>query len=159
MTERHGDPRFYALLEEIAKLHSAKNHDYSKAGEPLSNFRKCEAFGIPAWKGVLVRLSDKWSRLEQLAGGKEPKNESMRDTLVDTAVYSLLAILLLEDAKPKADDRDSVIFDAALRDAAPEAAAMRRPLRDYRGNAMCACTMGYRCGSCKVTSNQGDGAS
>lgn len=95
--ERHGDPRFYALLEEIADLHSRKNHDYAKTTEPLSNFRKCEAFGVPAFKGVLVRLSDKWSRIEQLAGGKTAKNESLRDSLIDSAVYALLATLLLED--------------------------------------------------------------
>jgi hypothetical protein len=99
--QRHGDPRFYQLLDEIAELHSRKNHDYAKTDEPLSNFRQCEAFGIPAWKGILVRLSDKWSRLTQLAGGKVPKNESLRDTLIDNAVYSLLAILLLEDEGTK----------------------------------------------------------
>jgi hypothetical protein len=95
--ERHGDPRFYQLLEEIAELHSRKNHDYSKPTEPLSNFRKCEAFGVSAFKGVLVRLSDKWSRIEQLSGGKQAQNESLRDSLIDSAVYSLLAVLLLED--------------------------------------------------------------
>jgi hypothetical protein len=100
--ERHGDPRFYALIEEISELHSRKNFDYSKTNEPLSNFRKCEAFGIPAWKGILVRLSDKWSRIEQLSNGKTPKNESLRDSLIDSAVYSLLCVLLLEDAAVQA---------------------------------------------------------
>ena len=61
----HGDPRFYKLLEEIAELHSRKNHDYTPSGDPLANFRMCEKFGIPAWKGVLTRMSDKWSRLQQ----------------------------------------------------------------------------------------------
>lgn len=97
-TYRHGDPRFYDLLNEIASLHSKKSHDYTPAGNPLANFHRAERFGVPAWKGALVRLGDKIGRLEQLASGKDPANESMRDTLLDISVYALLALLLVEDA-------------------------------------------------------------
>lgn len=97
MTERHGDPRFYALLEEIATLHSRKNHDYAKSDEPLSNFNRSRALGVEPWRGVLIRMSDKWSRIEQLSGGKVAKNESLRDSLIDLAVYALIDVLLLED--------------------------------------------------------------
>jgi hypothetical protein len=97
MTDRHGDPRFYTLLEEIAELHSRKNHDYAKTDEPLSNFTRSRSLGVEPWRGVLVRMSDKWSRIEQLAGGKTAKNESLRDSLVDLAVYALIDVLLLED--------------------------------------------------------------
>jgi hypothetical protein len=96
---RHGDPRFYELLNEIAELHSKKSFDYTPAGNPLANFHRSERWGVPAWKGALVRIGDKLGRLEQLASGKEPANESMRDTLVDTAVYALLTVLLLQDAQ------------------------------------------------------------
>lgn len=96
---RHGDPRFYKLLEELAELHSRKNHDYAVQTDPLSNFRMCEQIGLPAWKGVVVRLMDKWARITHITGGKQPKNESLRDSLIDNAVYSLLAILLLEEAE------------------------------------------------------------
>lgn len=92
-----GDPRFYALLNEIAELHSRKNHDYAKSDEPLSNFNRSRALGVEPWRGVLVRMADKWSRIEQLAGGKVAKNESLRDSLIDLAVYALIDILLLED--------------------------------------------------------------
>lgn len=90
------NPAFVALIDEIKAIHDSKSHDYAGT-DPLSNLRMCEAFGIPAWKGVLVRLSDKYSRLAQLAGGKEPKHESLRDTLIDNAVYSLLAVNLLDE--------------------------------------------------------------
>lgn len=95
---KHGDPRFYTLLDEIAELHSSKNHDYAKTNEPLSNFNRSTALGVEPWRGVLVRMSDKWSRIEQLAGGKVAKNESLRDSLIDLAVYALIDIMLLEDA-------------------------------------------------------------
>lgn len=93
------NPKFHALLEEIAKLHDAKNHDYSTDADPLSNLRACEAFGVPAHVGVCVRLTDKWSRITELVGGKNPKNESLRDSLIDNAVYSLLCVILLDEAK------------------------------------------------------------
>ncbi len=94
---------FDALLAEIKELHDKKNHDYAQDTDPLSNFRRSQAFGVPAWKGILVRLSDKWSRIEQLASGKVAKNESMRDSLMDNAVYSLLGILLLDEIEKRSD--------------------------------------------------------
>lgn len=96
---RHGDPRFYALLEEIGELHSRKSYDYTPEGDPLANFKRSEKLGVPAWKSCLIRMGDKQGRIEQLANGKDPQNESLRDSLIDNAVYSLLCVLLLEDAK------------------------------------------------------------
>lgn len=105
MTLRGGHPRFYELIEEICELHARKNADYARDDDPLSNFRQAENFGIPAWQGILVRLSDKWSRIQELTKGKTPQNESLRDSLIDNAVYSLLAIVLLEEATTKSNSR------------------------------------------------------
>jgi hypothetical protein len=99
VTERHGDPRFYALIEEISQLHSDKNFDYASRQNPLANFEECRGFGVEPHVGVFVRMSDKWSRLKQLIGGKSPKNESVRDTLIDLAVYALINVILLEDTQ------------------------------------------------------------
>ncbi len=100
-----GHPRFYDLLVQIAELHAKKNHDYAEDTDPLSNLKQAEKFGIPPYKGVFIRLSDKWSRIEELS--KKPAlivTESLQDTLMDNAVYSLLAIILMEEeiAKKKA---------------------------------------------------------
>lgn len=101
MTERHGHPRFYELLETISDLHDRKNHDYAGDGDPLKNLRACERMGIPAWVGAAVRLQDKASRLEQFVKQRElkVKGESIKDTLMDNAVYSILAIVLYEEAE------------------------------------------------------------
>ena len=94
------NPKFDGLLADIKRLHDAKSHDYSQDADPLSNLRRSQALGVEPWRGVLVRLTDKWSRIEQLAGaGKKAKNESLRDSLIDNAVYSLLAVLLLDEAQ------------------------------------------------------------
>lgn len=103
MKELGGHPRFYELLLEIAELHAKKNHDYAQDSDPLSNLRECERFGIPAWKGSLVRITDKISRLTQLASGKQAQitSESLLDTLQDLSVYALLTIILLETQTTK----------------------------------------------------------
>ena len=91
------NPKFHALLDEIRDLHDRKNHDYAADNDPLSNFRRCQALGISPLVGVLVRLGDKQARIEQIVSGKTPKNESLRDSLIDLAVYALIDVLLLED--------------------------------------------------------------
>ncbi len=92
------NPAFDALLEELRAIHNSKNHDYAEDDDPLSNFHRAAKLGVEPWRGVLVRMADKWSRIEQLSTGKVPKNESLRDSLIDNAAYSLLAIILLEEA-------------------------------------------------------------
>lgn len=109
----HGHPKFYELLQQMADLHSRKNHDYA-GDDPLSNLRASEEIGIPAWKGILVRLMDKWSRLKNFArtGTFEVKDESLIDAFMDNAVYSLLCIILFEEEKEKLPD--GVIPDSTL---------------------------------------------
>ncbi len=107
--EYHGHPRFYELLQQMADLHSRKNHDYA-GDDPLSNLRASEEIDIPAWKGILIRLMDKWGRLKTFAktGSFEVKDESVNDTLMDNAVYSLLCIIVLEEAKAKETPQDKL---------------------------------------------------
>lgn len=95
----YGHPMFYKLLEALKEMHSFKNHDYAGEGDPLRNFKLSEAMGIPAWKGCLVRMSDKFSRLCSFAKKEEYKvrNENIEDTLADLAVYSLLCIILYRE--------------------------------------------------------------
>jgi len=92
-----GNPDFDALLQRMAEIHRAKNHDYARPEEKdyYSNFRECERMGIPADKGILVRMSDKWSRVRELAGKEAAvADESVEDTLLDLANYALLCILV-----------------------------------------------------------------
>ena len=105
----YGDPRFYELLGKLAALHSRKNHDYAGECTPLRNFYKCTELGIDPFMGILVRLTDKWSRIESFAKNKllMVADESVEDTLLDNAVYSLLAIIVrreqLGEAATEAD--------------------------------------------------------
>lgn len=100
--KRAGHKRFYELLDTIADLHERKNNNYASDNDPLSNLRLCESFGVPATMGTMVRMSDKWSRLTELMKGKQDLvGESMTDTLMDLAIYSLLEIILIEEQAKK----------------------------------------------------------
>jgi hypothetical protein len=96
MKEYYGHKDFYKLLDKMRDIHSAKNHDYAGVDDPLRNFRISENMGIPAWKAVLVRISDKFSRLCSFAKQNElkVKDENVEDTLIDMAVYSLICVIL-----------------------------------------------------------------
>lgn len=94
----NGHPRFYEILEELKTLHQLKNNNYAEDNNPLSNLKECAKFGIKPTDGVITRMSDKWSRLQQLWGGKEDKvGDSIKDTLMDLAVYSILLMILIEE--------------------------------------------------------------
>ena len=98
-TKQYGHPRFYETLKAMADLHSRKNHDYAGTSDPLKNLRACERLELSPFLGVMVRLQDKWSRLEEFvkSGKLMVKGESVKDTLMDNAVYSILAIILYEE--------------------------------------------------------------
>ena len=98
-TKLFGHPRFYEILKQMEELHSRKNHDYAGTSDPLKNLRACERLELKPFMGVMVRLQDKWSRLEEFvkSGKLMVKNESVIDTLMDNAVYSVLAIILYEE--------------------------------------------------------------
>ena len=99
MERYSGHPDFYKLLDEIREIHSNKNHDYSGEGDPVRNFKLSENMNVPAWKGCLIRISDKFSRLCSFAKKEEfkVKDENIEDTLKDMAVYSLICIILYRE--------------------------------------------------------------
>ena len=87
----------------MKRTHDAKRHDNASTEDVFANFRHCEIAGIPAWKGVAVRISDKFSRIMGFARKErlEVKDESIKDTLVDMANYALIALILYEEDNGK----------------------------------------------------------
>ena len=115
-SKQYGHPDFYKLLDQMAELHSQKNHDYAGTSDPLKNLRACTRLELDPFMGVMVRLQDKWSRIEEFVKSKTllVKNESVEDTLMDNAVYSLLAIILLREREKdidKSDDYNALEID------------------------------------------------
>jgi hypothetical protein len=88
---------FFDLCDALKEMHRRKSRDYGcPSGEdPLANIRNGAKFvGIPSWKGAMVRLSDKVTRLAAYNATGRLENESLEDNLLDLASYSLLALLL-----------------------------------------------------------------
>ena len=103
----HGHPRFYEYLNRMASIHSAKNHDYAKIDDPLSNLKLTEVMGwVPGWQSVIVRLGDKLCRLVNFAkkGEFKVKNESFIDTCIDLANYAILCAILFEERKTQSEN-------------------------------------------------------
>ena len=91
--------RFYEILDVIKKLHDAKRHDYGDDIDVFANFRLSELAGISPWKGSIIRMGDKYARISNFIkkGDFKFKEESIKDTLMDMAIYSLITIILYEE--------------------------------------------------------------
>ena len=87
---------FTDVLEELTELHNLKNRDYATSKNPYKNLQGVERIGLEAWKGVVIRMMDKFSRLEEFCVKEElaVKDETIEDTFKDIAIYSVLAMIL-----------------------------------------------------------------
>jgi len=85
---------FDDVLRRMAAIHQAKNADYGDSYELSARL-----LGRPVVEGLLHRMSDKLARACRLAQGHEPqvKAEALADTLLDLSIYSILALLSLEN--------------------------------------------------------------
>jgi hypothetical protein len=92
---------FYDLCDRMKEMHGKKSFDYGSAHDPLANIRNGATFvGIEPWKGAMVRLSDKVTRLATYNRTGSLHFEGVEDTLLDLASYALLALVLYrEEAK------------------------------------------------------------
>lgn len=85
---------FHALLDEIREMHDRKNQDYGREADPYANVRGSQDWGIAPWIGAMVRANDKMKRLQKVALGGTLTNEGVEDSLLDLAVYALIALAL-----------------------------------------------------------------
>jgi hypothetical protein len=98
--QRPGSLAFLELLEEVRQLHLSKSQDYGSESDPLANIRQgAEFVGIEPWRGCMVRVADKVQRLKTFCKTGRLVHEGVRDTLLDLAAYSLLAIVLFDEGK------------------------------------------------------------
>jgi hypothetical protein len=89
---------YFDLLDRMKALHSSKSRDYGSEHDPLANIRNGAVFvGIEPWKGAMVRLSDKVTRLATFNRTGTLTHEGVEDNLMDLASYALLALLLYRE--------------------------------------------------------------
>lgn len=83
----------YATMEK-------KSNDYASLDDPYKNFRIVESIGlVPTEVGILVRMTDKISRLSNAVKGKDlkVKDESVQDTIEDLINYAVILGSYLEE--------------------------------------------------------------
>lgn len=77
------------ICDELNKLYEKKNHDYGD-----SFHKSYEEFGLTM---AAIRLDDKLNRFKTLIKVESKvKDESIRDTLIDLANYSIMAAMELD---------------------------------------------------------------
>ena len=82
------------IYNNLYKTYCAKNHDY---GDSFARVRDKYNDKFPV---ILIRLSDKFYRLEQLlVNGKQKVNESIKDTLLDIANYCVMEVAEIDKNK------------------------------------------------------------
>lgn len=92
-----------ATCEQMMEICRRKNADYSGASEdPFANFRASEQLGVSSVEtGFLVRMLDKFKRINSFVEKGEllVKDESVNDTLLDLANYSILLAGYIESKR------------------------------------------------------------
>lgn len=104
---RHGHPRFYQILKELAELHSRKNKDYASKKNPLQNFNRvaemCHQYkliteGNESVKVCMIYALKQIDATLKLLGSNEKGDiEGIPERLRDVAVYCILAEILYEE--------------------------------------------------------------
>lgn len=109
MTREELQAFFEKAVTEMVTTMKDKNADYTAgSAEALANFHACAQLDIAgSAQGMLTRMLDKMMRLNSFAkkgaAGLQVKTESVRDTALDLATYSILfAALAHDEAKEKA---------------------------------------------------------
>ena len=82
--------RFRNITKTMLDTFSKKNHDYGNSFE-----QSLDEEGLAASR---IRMGDKWNRFKNLSKGKtvQVNDESIRDTLLDLAAYSIMTMIWLD---------------------------------------------------------------
>lgn len=86
---------FRDITVNMTKTFIAKNHDYGNSFE-----QSLDEEGMAASR---IRMGDKWNRYKTLSRAKDikVKDESLRDTLLDLANYSIMTVMWMDKNKNK----------------------------------------------------------
>jgi len=102
----NGHKDFISLCLEEMALHSAKNADYARGGDPLGNFKRVSEmlslWGIscPPYTVALIYLMKQMDAVGRMFGQDyEGDVEGVEDRLRDISIYSKLAQILYKESR------------------------------------------------------------
>ncbi len=76
-----------------------KSGDYAQADDPYANFKGSEFLGIDLKRGILVRVMDKISRLNNLIDKEAQVEESVEDTCLDLMNYINIVLMRFREER------------------------------------------------------------
>lgn len=88
---------FTQVLDEIRATHDKKQADYGTEDDQFANIRASELFGFPAWVGAVMRAQDKIHRIQTFSRKGKLANETVEDSLLDSAVYAVIALAMYRE--------------------------------------------------------------
>ena len=93
------DDPFEKVLIPIIRTNRKKRGDYAVDGSPFTNFESTSQFANfeNRWLSALFNCQQKLARIQALrANGRldDPNNEAVLDTLLDNAVYGVIALAI-----------------------------------------------------------------
>ena len=100
MTKKEQIAHFGYIMGEMEKVLFSKGDDYANT-DRLSNFKLAGAItGGDARTNCLSLIATKVARLGVLINSKEePNNESIEDSVLDLANYSVLLLMIINENK------------------------------------------------------------
>lgn len=99
----HGHPDFVKMSVVEMGLHSRKNKDYARGGDPLGNFKRVAAimklypdidWATPVGVGLVCKLKQLDAALWQLSQGFEGEVEGFDERMQDDGIYSKIIRIL-----------------------------------------------------------------
>jgi len=93
----NSNERFTAILTQIQETHDKKQADYGTDEDPFANVNAASEFGIDPLVGIMLRMNDKMTRLKSFVKKGNLVNESVEDSLLDLAVYAIIALVKYEE--------------------------------------------------------------
>lgn len=106
----HGHQDFVDLAISEIRLHSEKNYDYARGGDPLGNFRRVAMimqlypsidWASPTGVAIVYELKQIDSFLWNIGSKGSPITEANESRLRDISVYSKLTTILEREEKSK----------------------------------------------------------
>lgn len=96
--------QFFKEIEEIFKkgltLIINKNSDYGAEGDPFKNFNLAKLVDVPADRAILVRITDKLSRISNLLDKPaKVEDEKLEDTILDLINYAAILLVYINNNK------------------------------------------------------------
>ena len=87
---------FYLITQEMQELFMQKQEDYGPTNVGMGKSVVEDEVDIKvSLMGLSIRMNDKIQRLLNLTlHNKEPKNESLEDTLIDIANYAVMGLIV-----------------------------------------------------------------